>query len=139
MTSICIGTVDGKNVLYQKIFLYHSDYDANAPNTIDDNFPEDLNEMSLKNKNQGFYYIARYQASFDYNSENIRARSMKSTNLVTTSWSRNGSYIGYLWNFVDYDDAKAYSKSFDGIRKSGYYGYNYDTSKLGTNLVTGTE
>ena len=95
--------------------------------------------MSLKNKNQGFYYIARYQASFDYNSGNIRARSMKSSNLVTTSWSRNGSYIGYLWNFVDYDDAKAYSESFDGIRKSGYYGYNYDTSKLGTNLVTGTE
>lgn len=130
--------IDGQNVTYQKIFTFNSDYAATAVNTTDDSFPEGLNEYDIENKYQGFY-IARYQASFDYNSGNIRARSMRSTNVYTSSWPRNSNYTGYLWNFVNYSDAKAYSEAFDGNGKSGYYGYNYDTSKVGTNLVTGTQ
>ena len=124
--------VDGTNVSYEKWCITGTAY--NNSNISNDTFPESLNETTLESKYQGFY-IARYEASFDYNNGSIRAKSTKSNEITSsTDWSttRNATYNGYLWNFISYTDSKSYSENMATS-------YGYDTTKVGTNLVTGTE
>ncbi|MDD2377204.1 MAG: hypothetical protein PHO88_07085, partial [Clostridia bacterium] len=84
--------------------------------------------------NYGGFYIARYESMFDYNSGSIRVASKVSTNKTTSNWSttRNATYNGYLWNFINYTDAKTYSENMAAS-------YSYDASKVKSGLVTGTE
>ena len=110
--------VDGSNVKYQKDFSYPSYYGTPSLNTSDDTFPYGEGSTNLAKettqitKYQGFY-IARYEAS------------------------NNGSSIpaskkAVPWVYITYAEAKSYSESIDKE-------HDYDTSKIGTNLVTGTE
>ncbi len=121
--------VDGTNVIYQKWCTTNISYTS----TTDDTLPLGFNESSITEKYKGFY-IARYESMFDYNGENIRVASKKSGNKTTINWAatRNSTYNNYLWNFISYTEAKAYSENM-----ADSYGYN--TSKVGTNLVTGTQ
>ena len=69
---------------------------------------------------------------FDYNGGSIRVASKKSTNKTTSSWNRDSAHTGYLFNFVNYADSKTYAENMDTS-------YGYDTTKVGTNLITGAE
>lgn len=122
--------VDGTNVPYAK----WTTTNISHVSTTNDTLPTGItNEIDQITKYKGFY-IARYESMFDYNSGNIRVASKKSANKTTINWSatRNGTYNGYLWNFVNYIDSKAYSESMDTS-------YGYNTSLIGTSLVTGTQ
>ncbi|MCX8074301.1 MAG: formylglycine-generating enzyme family protein, partial [Clostridia bacterium] len=121
--------VDGTNVQYAKWCTAGITYTA----TIDDTLPSGFSANNITTTYKGFY-IARYEAGFDYNGGSIRATSKKNTNKTTLNWSstRNATYSGYLWNFINYTDAKLYSENM-----ANSYGYN--TSLVGTNLITGAE
>ncbi|MNI32602.1 hypothetical protein D3C73_865210 [compost metagenome] len=123
--------VDGTNVPYAKWCTTNITY--NNANILDDTLPTGFNESTMISKYKGFY-IARYEASFDYNGGNIRARSKKSLNKTTSNWltTRNATYDGYLWNFINYTDAKTYSENMANK-------YGYDEAKVSTNLITGTQ
>lgn len=103
--------VDGTDVVYSKEFSYPSTYDASSSNTSDDTFPEGLNETTLANKYQGFY-IGRYETS----NNSGKAASKKAD----------------VWNFISYTDSKSHAESAGTS-------YGYDATKVGTNLITGTE
>jgi hypothetical protein len=98
-----------------------------------DPVPSDFSTTAVTNIYKGFY-VARYEAMFDYNSGSIRAASRKGTNTTITDWksSRDNAHSGYLWNWITYDDCKLYAESMDTA-------YGYDTTKIGTNLITGTQ
>ncbi len=121
--------VDGTDVEYIKWCTTIMPYYV----TTDDTLPSGFSTSSITDTYKGFY-IARYESAFDYNDGEIRAASKKSTNKVSTDWSsiRNSTYNGYLWNYINYIDAKKYSESM-----ADSYGYN--TTIIGTNLVTGTQ
>ncbi|MNI36253.1 hypothetical protein D3C73_902970 [compost metagenome] len=121
--------IDGTNVPYSKWTISGVIY-SNS-NLSDDTLPSGFNENAMINKYKGFY-IARYEASFNYNEGNIRPRFKKSINKTTSNWSRTSSYDGYLWNYINYIDAKLYSENMASK-------YGYDESKVLTNLVTGTQ
>ena len=126
--------VDGTNVAYTKDFSYPSNYGATSSNTSDDILPSDFDASKITSTYKGFY-ISRYEASFDYNGGTIRAKSTKSNGVTnSTNWSttRNATYNGYLWNYISYTDSKSYSENMDTS-------YGYDTTKVGTNLITGQE
>ncbi|MDD2376674.1 MAG: SUMF1/EgtB/PvdO family nonheme iron enzyme [Clostridia bacterium] len=120
--------VDGTNVTYAKWCTTNIFY----ADTTDDTLPSGFNIANITT--YGGFYIARYESAFDYNGGSIRVASKVSTNKTTSDWStiRNATYNGYLWNFVNYTDAKIYSENM-ATR------YEYDTSKLGTNLITGAQ
>jgi len=99
--------------------------------TSDDTVPSGFSVTNITTAYKGFY-IARYESMFDYNAGSIRVASKKSTNKTITSWSRDNAHTGYLWNFVNYTDAKSYAENMAAS-------YSYDTTKVGTNLITGTE
>ncbi len=121
--------VDGTNVAYAKWCTTNISY----ANTTDDTLPTGFSVSNITTTYKGFY-IARYESAFDYNSGSIRAASKKSSNKTTTNWSttRNSTYNGYLWNYVSYTDSKSYAESM-----AASYGYN--TSLIGTNLITGAQ
>jgi Tfp pilus assembly protein PilE len=123
--------IDGTTIKYEKIFSFPSYYGATTSNTIDDTLPSGYVAPTY-----GFY-IARYESSFDYNSGNVRAASKKSTGVLKTDWStlRDEAHSGYLWNWINCSDAKKYSESMASVTN----GYNYDTTKVGTNLITGQQ
>ncbi|MDD2376755.1 MAG: hypothetical protein PHD15_04240 [Clostridia bacterium] len=127
--------VDETNVSYAKNFTYPSHYGATLLNTIDDTFLSGVINENTQISKYGGFYIARYESMFDYNGGNMRAASKKSIDKEdTTSWSgaRDNSHTGYLWNYINYADAKTYSENMAAS-------YEYDTSKILTNLITGTE
>ncbi len=99
--------------------------------TSDDTLPSGFNVSSITTTYKGFY-IARYESAFDYNGGNIRAASKKSSNKTTEIWTRDFDHTGYLWNYVNYTDSKAYAESMDTS-------YSYDTTKVRTNLINGTQ
>ena len=105
----------------------------NSTSLSDNTLPSGFSVSNITTKYKGFY-IARYEAMFDYNAGSIRPGSKKSTNKTTVDWSsmRDSAHTGYLWNFINYTDAKTYSENM-GTR------YGYDATKVGTNLVTGAE
>jgi formylglycine-generating enzyme required for sulfatase activity len=126
--------VDGTNVPYVKKITYPASFTPSVSNTYDDFIPIGITEADQISLYKGFY-IARYEAMFDWNVGEIRAASKMSTNVATSTssgWSRNSSYSGYLWNWINYTEAKAYSESMASS-------YGYDTSKIITTLVTGTQ
>jgi Tfp pilus assembly protein PilE len=119
--------VDGTNVTYAKWCTSGISYAS----TTDDTLPSGFDVNKIISTYKGFY-IARYESMFDYNYGNIRVASKKSANKTTTSWTRDSSHTGYLWNFVNYTDAKTYSENMAAT-------YGYDTTKVGTNLITGAQ
>ncbi|MDD2376756.1 MAG: hypothetical protein PHD15_04235 [Clostridia bacterium] len=119
--------VDGTDVTYAKWCTTGFTY----VDTIDDTLPSGIIEIDQINSYGGFY-IARYESMFDYNSGSIRVASKVSTNTTTSGWTRDNSHTGYLWNHINYTDAKTYSENMDTS-------YGYDTSKVGTNLTTGAQ
>lgn len=123
--------VDGTNVKYEKWTTSGVAY--NHADISDDIVPSGFSDNNITDKYKGFY-IARYESAFDYNSGNIRAASKKSVNKSATNWSstRNETYNGYLWNYINYTEAKSYSENMANA-------YSYNTSFLITNLVTGTQ
>ncbi|MCX8075030.1 MAG: hypothetical protein N2749_05540 [Clostridia bacterium] len=123
--------VDGTNVPYSKWCTTSIAY--NDAGISDDTVPSGFNVNNITTTYKGFY-IARYEASFDYNLGSIRVASKKSTNTTLTDWSstRNATYNGYLWNWINYTEAKTYSENM-----ASSYGYN--TTLVGTNLITGTQ
>ncbi len=123
--------VDGTNVKYENDFSYPSQYGATSSNTTDDTLPSGFSVSNITSTYKGFY-IARYESMFDYNGGNIRTASRKS--MYATDWPiiKNAAYDGYLWNYINYTDAKIYSENM-----AAAYGYN--TSLIGTNLITGNE
>jgi type II secretory pathway pseudopilin PulG len=120
--------VDGTNVTYAKWCTTNISYAS----TTDDTLPSGFSTSNITTTYQGFY-IARYESMFDYNGGSIRAASRKSENKTESSaWSKDDAHTGYLWNFIYYPDAKSYAESMDTS-------YSYDTSKVGTNLLTGAQ
>jgi hypothetical protein len=125
--------VDGTNVKYEKNFSFPSTYSASASNTSDDTSPAGFNISNITDVYKGFY-IARYESMFECIDGNIRVATKKSTNKTTLNWSANrtNAYNGYLWNWINYADAKSYSENMA-------LSYGYDLTKMGTNLITGQE
>jgi len=123
--------VDGTNVTYSKWCTTVIPYDA--PEISDDTTPTGFNATNITTTYKGFY-VARYEAMFDYNGGSIRAASKKSQNIENTNWNstKNTEHSGFLWNFVSYTESKQYAENMA-------VSYGYDTSKVGTNLITGTE
>ena len=123
--------VDGTNVTFAKWTTTGIAY--NDASISDDTTPSGFNATSITTTYKGFY-IARYESMFDYNGGSLRVASKVSTNKTTLNWSttRNNTYNGYLWNFVNYTDSKTYSENMDTA-------YSYDTAKVGTNLITGAQ
>ncbi len=125
--------VDGTNVPYTKWTTINIAW--NHASISDDTVTGITNEAVQITKYGGFY-IARYEAMFDYNGGTLRVASKPSTNktISTTSWAttRDVTYNGYLWNYIDYTDAKYYAENMDTH-------YAYDTSKVMTTLVSGTQ
>ncbi len=83
----------------------------------------------------GGFYIGRYESMFDYNLGSPRAASKKSTNKIQgASWAaaRDLAHDGYLWNYINYTDAKSFSYSMAAS-------YGYDPNKVGTKLLNGTD
>jgi len=121
--------VDGTNVPYAKWCTTNISYES----TADDSTPAGFSVSNITTKYKGFY-IARYESMFDYNGGSIRVASKKSTNKTNTSWAstRDSAHTGYLWNYVSYTDSKVYTLNMDTS-------YGYDTTKVGTNLITGTQ
>jgi len=120
--------VDGKNVRYEK---WCTTGTSNASTTNDSILSGAVIENTQVTTYGGFY-IARYESMFDYNGGSIRAASKKSTNKATSSWTRDSLHTGYLFNYVNYTDAKAYSENMAAS-------YSYDASKVKSSLVTGTQ
>lgn len=121
--------IDGTNVIFEKWCRVKISYDN--PNIWDYPNPTGFNKSKIKDVYKGFY-IARYEAMFDYNSGDIRAASKKSTDSTESSWNRDALHTGFLFNNVSYIEAKEYSKNM--VQK-----YGYDETKLGTNIITGEE
>ena len=121
--------VNGTTVTYAKWCTTGTSYVG----TTDDTTPSGFSTTNITTTYKGFY-IARYESSFDYNGGSIRVASKKSSNKTTSNWStiRNSTYNGYLWNFVNYTDSKTYAENMDTS-------YGYNTSKVGTNLITGAQ
>jgi hypothetical protein len=124
--------VDGTNVKYEKWCTVGIAY--NNLSISDDTLPSEINNELNQIKNYGGFYIGRYEAMFDYNAGDIRVASKKSINKTATNWvaTRNATFNGYLWNYINYTDAKLYAENM-----STKYGYN--TTKIGTSLLTGTQ
>lgn len=99
--------------------------------TTNDALPATLSETTetAQITKYGGFYIARYEPSFEYNGGNIRAVSKISLNKSSTNWSttRNNTYNGYLWNYINYTDAKFYSEAM------------YNTSNVKSGLITGKQ
>ena len=121
--------VDGTNVRYEKWCTEGVAY--NDPAIGETTLPPGFSYNNITITYKGFY-IARYEAMFDYNGGNIRVASKKSTNKATSYWVKDSEHTGYLWNFMDYEPSKTYSENMDTS-------YGYDTTKVGTNLITGAE
>lgn len=123
--------VDGTNVPYAKWCTTGIAY--NDASISDDSFPGGINEQTQISNYKGFY-IARYESMFDYNGGSRRVASKVSANKTISDWStaRNATYNGYLWNYINYTDSKTYAENMDTA-------YAYDTTKVGTNLVTGAQ
>ncbi|MDD2376348.1 MAG: SUMF1/EgtB/PvdO family nonheme iron enzyme [Clostridia bacterium] len=119
--------VNGTSVIYTKWCTSGISYTT----TSDDTTPSGFSTTSITTTYKGFY-IARYESMFDYNGGSIRVASKKSTNKTISSWTRDSSHTGYLWNFVSYTDAKTYAENMDTS-------YGYNTSLMGTNLITGAQ
>jgi hypothetical protein len=120
--------VDGTNVIYEKWCVTG----ISNLSTTNDSLPTGIvNESDQITKYKGFY-IARYEAMFDYNNGNRRVASKKSEAVTSTNWSttRTSAYNGYLWNYINYTDAKSFSQNMAP-------NYGYTTVKTG--LVTGTQ
>lgn len=124
-----------KNIAnFKKDYSFKSIYSADSTNTSDLYLPENVKEIETIKKYGGFY-IGRYESMFDYNSGNIRVavkKSLKATDTIDWSNKKNQEYTSYLWNYITFYDAKKYSEL---MAKS----YDYNTEKVLTNLVTGTQ
>jgi len=104
--------VDGTTVTYAKWCTTGIGY--NDSNISDDTTPTGFNATNITTTYKGFY-IARYEAMFDYNSGSIRAASKKSLNATTSSWIRDSSHTGYLFNFVNYANSKHMQKIWQQV------------------------
>ncbi|MDD2377203.1 MAG: SUMF1/EgtB/PvdO family nonheme iron enzyme [Clostridia bacterium] len=120
--------VDGTNVPYAKWCTTGISYST----TSDDSILSGAVVENTQVTNYGGFYIARYESMFDYNSGSIRVASKVSTNKTISSWTRDNSHTGYLWNYINYTDAKTYSENMAAS-------YSYDALKVKSGLVTGTE
>jgi hypothetical protein len=120
--------VDETSVPYSKWCTAGVEYSS----TTDDTLPSGVTSESAQITNYHGFYIARYEAVFDNNTGNIRVASKKSTNNTMTNWSttRTSTYNGYLWNCINYTDARSYSEAMSTA-------YGYTTVKTG--LATGTQ
>lgn len=90
------------------------------------------NEISASvGKYKGFY-IARYEAAFNYNNGDIRVASKSSSSVPYDNWSttRTLTFDNALWNYIKYDDARLYSSQM---------AQKYGHTAVGTNIVTGIE
>jgi hypothetical protein len=123
--------VDGADVPYAKWCTTGVAY--NAPGIADGTLPAGFSDSNITTTYKGFY-IGRYESRFDYNGGNIRAAIKKSLYSTYDDWSttRNASFDGYLWNYINSADAKTYAENMATK-------YGYDTTKVGTNLITGAE
>jgi hypothetical protein len=121
--------INGTTVTYAKWCT--TGYPYNDASISDDSTPTGFSATNITTTYKGFY-IARYESMFDYNAGSIRAASKKSLNKTNLSWTRDNSHTGYLFNFVNYPDSKTYAENMATS-------YGYDTSKVGTNLITGAE
>lgn len=127
--------VDNVNVSFKKNYNFESIYKPSSINTTNDLLPDGIASEKDSIDKYGGFYVGRYESSFDYNGGNIRAAVKKSadaTDFKDWSDSRNEFYNGYLWNYITYNDAKKYAELLPES-------YGYDTSKVISNLVTGTE
>ncbi|MDD2376112.1 MAG: hypothetical protein PHD15_00415 [Clostridia bacterium] len=120
--------VDGTNVPYAKWCTVEFSYAS----TIDDSILSGMVDENTQVTSYGGFYIARYESMFDYNSGSIRVASKVSTNKTISSWTRDSSHTGYLWNYINYTDAKTYSENMAAS-------YSYDALKVKSGLVTGTQ
>ncbi len=121
--------IDGTNVTYAKWCTTGNSYAG----TTNDTLPSGFSVSNITTTYKGFY-VARYESTFDYNGGSIRVASKKSSNKTTTDWSgsRDITHNGYVWNFINYTQAKSYSENMGSA-------YGYNTSLIGTNLITGEQ
>lgn len=110
------------NIKYEKWCKFGLPYD----------YTEDISENNAEivksiKKYDGFY-IARFESSFVIHNQSIKAASIKSKNkVVANNWSKNRSeqYNGYLWNYINFADAKKYASNM-----ANDYGYDDVTTFL---------
>lgn len=101
-----------------------------------DTMPSGVNsEASQIDKYAGFY-VGRYESVFDYNSGNSRVRvkpgdTDKASLYFSWSYADTNVYSGYMWNNINYVDAKAKAEAMASS-------YSYDSS-IKTGLITGVQ
>jgi type II secretory pathway pseudopilin PulG len=122
--------VDGTTVSYTKNYVDYPS-DIATTNTWEDGLPNWVNSADTVTKYGGFY-IARYESRFDYNDGTYRVTSKPSNGATCFGLSLTSDYNGYLWNFINYADAKANSESM------GFYN-GYDYNVILTHLITGIQ
>lgn len=120
-----------KNIAYMR----YLENGLSITSVIEDTIPSSLNDEDQILKYGGFY-VARYESTLDYNNGNKRVMIKPSTDVkaVTTfAWQYADSdiYSGYMWNNVNYADAKTYSENMSTA-------YSYDSS-VKTGLLNGTQ
>lgn len=101
-------------------YARYLDNGVNAIDTVSDVLPVS-SEYDQINKYYGFY-VGRYESVFDYNDGNPRVAVRAASNADESfSWEFADSdfYTGYVWNNINYYDAKSKSESM-----SLNYGYN---------------
>lgn len=122
--------VDGTNVSYKKWCASQISYTETTDDTLPSGIVSEEDQISA----YGGFYIGRYEARFIYNSGNARVAINKSSKSTINNWSSTRSivYNAYLWNWINYVDAKSYSENMAAS-------YGYDITKVKTGLVTGTQ
>ena len=120
-----------KNISYMR----YLENGLSITSVIEDTIPSSLNDEDQILKYGGFY-VARYESSLDYNNGNKRVMVKPSTDakaVTTFAWQYADSdiYSGYMWNNINYADAKTYSENMSNS-------YSYD-SNVKTGLINGTE
>ena len=120
-----------KNISYMR----YLENGLTVSNVIEDTVPSLLNDEDQILKYKGFY-VGRYESTLDYNSGNKRVaikKSIDSKAVSTFAWqyADNDIYTGYMWNNINYANAKTYSESM-------CTSYSYD-SNVKTGLLNGTQ
>ncbi len=117
--------------------VHYSRYISNnvtCSSGINDTLPNNVVSDETQISKYGGFYVGRYESSYNYNNGNPRPVIKKSTNASSTfsyEYVTSSSYDGYLWNNINYENAKQYATNMASL-------YNYDES-IKTGLINGKE
>ncbi len=126
--------VYGNNEYTSVYYTRYLNNGANCADTVNDTLPSGVSSDETQiNKYSGFY-VGRYEASYSYNNNSPRPIIKVSTNTTegfSYQYADNVSYDGFLWNNINYSNAKSFAESM-----AARYGYD---SSIKTGLINGTQ